>query len=78
MTLIEELRSDRDYWLVPIGDLEVGINDILKVQKGANDVGQELSMAETEAQMAEALGDPELADRLRPFSGLNLDQPWKA
>jgi hypothetical protein len=72
MTLLEELRTERDYWLVPAMDgnrfdatwSAAGIDRIIRVAKGANDPELEFVIAYNGSLMAEALGDKALADRL--------------
>ncbi len=72
MSLLKDLRSERDYWLVPVHDADKaetpdGTPDYcVRVLKGANEPWMEWALQNGEADMAEALGAPELAKVLRP------------
>jgi hypothetical protein len=60
MTLLEELLSERDYWLVPSspsGDSS-DLNKIIMVKKGANPQWMELACAQMEREMIQALMQP--------------------
>jgi hypothetical protein len=58
MTLLEELLSERDYWLVatsPSGNSDHSDLKIIMVKKGANSPELELACAQMEREMIQAL-----------------------
>jgi hypothetical protein len=58
MTLLEELRTQRDYWLVPCSrqDPDGKVDSVMKIKKGANDPELEMWCRRMERELWDVLG----------------------